>query len=148
MWRDGPLLTKEGLYIGYRCSKPHWPLEYINWRVTKTAKSEILAKTSNCKQKASLILMSRHILDHALRTPAFQKLKDKRIVLASNSPRRKEILCTFVRHDVALTLLINLNSLLAKLGCSPRCYTIDFRRGSWLLPISEPSWVSRLNGHP
>ncbi|KAL9709010.1 hypothetical protein Ac2012v2_007826 [Leucoagaricus gongylophorus] len=39
--------------------------------------------------------MSRHILPHALRTPAIKKLEGKRIVLASNSPRRKEILNTF-----------------------------------------------------
>ncbi|KIM39188.1 hypothetical protein M413DRAFT_447151 [Hebeloma cylindrosporum] len=39
--------------------------------------------------------MSKHILPHALRVPAIEKLKGKRIVLASNSPRRKEILRTF-----------------------------------------------------
>ncbi|KZT51991.1 Maf/Ham1 [Calocera cornea HHB12733] len=32
------------------------------------------------------------VLDHALRTPAFVKLAGKRVVLASNSPRRREIL--------------------------------------------------------
>ncbi|KAF8887523.1 inosine triphosphate pyrophosphatase-like protein [Infundibulicybe gibba] len=36
-----------------------------------------------------------HILPHALDVPAIQKLKEKRIVLASNSPRRLEILRTF-----------------------------------------------------
>jgi len=36
--------------------------------------------------------MPNHILSHALSIPIIQKLKDKRIVLASNSPRRKEIL--------------------------------------------------------
>ncbi|KAF4613442.1 hypothetical protein D9613_008148 [Agrocybe pediades] len=39
--------------------------------------------------------MSKHILPHALRVPAIEKLKGKRIVLASNSPRRQEILRTF-----------------------------------------------------
>ncbi|KAF8800277.1 Maf-like protein [Phlegmacium glaucopus] len=39
--------------------------------------------------------MSEHILPHALRIPAIDKLRGKRIVLASNSPRRKEILQTF-----------------------------------------------------
>uniref|UniRef100_A0A8H8CF57 Maf/Ham1 n=1 Tax=Psilocybe cubensis TaxID=181762 RepID=A0A8H8CF57_PSICU len=39
--------------------------------------------------------MSKHILPHALRLPAIEKLKGKRIVLASNSPRRKDILRTF-----------------------------------------------------
>ncbi|KIY70293.1 Maf/Ham1 [Cylindrobasidium torrendii FP15055 ss-10] len=39
--------------------------------------------------------MPNHILPHALATPAILKLKDKRVVLASGSPRRKEILNTF-----------------------------------------------------
>ncbi|KAF8982758.1 inosine triphosphate pyrophosphatase-like protein [Cyathus striatus] len=39
--------------------------------------------------------MSKHILPHALSIPAIKKLQGKRIVLASNSPRRKEILRTF-----------------------------------------------------
>ena len=37
------------------------------------------------------------VLPHALRTPALEKLVGKRVVLASNSPRRREILTTFVR---------------------------------------------------
>ena len=41
--------------------------------------------------------MSSHILPHALRIPAIDKLRGKRIILASKSPRRKEILQTFVR---------------------------------------------------
>ncbi|KIL58294.1 hypothetical protein M378DRAFT_1026250 [Amanita muscaria Koide BX008] len=36
--------------------------------------------------------MSNHILPHALSVPAIEKLRGKRIVLASNSPRRKDIL--------------------------------------------------------
>ncbi|RDB25538.1 N-acetylserotonin O-methyltransferase-like protein [Hypsizygus marmoreus] len=39
--------------------------------------------------------MSKHILPHALQVPAIKKLAGKRIVLASNSPRRQEILHTF-----------------------------------------------------
>ncbi|KAF8193331.1 inosine triphosphate pyrophosphatase-like protein [Pholiota molesta] len=39
--------------------------------------------------------MSEHVLSHALRIPPIEKLKGKRIVLASNSPRRQEILRTF-----------------------------------------------------
>lgn len=38
-----------------------------------------------------------HILPHALAIPAFNKLAGKRIILASASPRRAEILKTFVR---------------------------------------------------
>jgi len=37
------------------------------------------------------------LLPHALQTPSMKRLSGKRIVLASNSPRRKEILNTFVR---------------------------------------------------
>nr|GAT60334.1 Maf/Ham1-domain-containing protein [Mycena chlorophos] len=36
-----------------------------------------------------------NLLPHALKTPTLKKLKDKRIVLASASPRRKDILRTF-----------------------------------------------------
>lgn len=36
------------------------------------------------------------VLPHALRVPSLQKLVGKRVVLASNSPRRKEILQIFV----------------------------------------------------
>ncbi|EKM83356.1 hypothetical protein AGABI1DRAFT_96357 [Agaricus bisporus var. burnettii JB137-S8] len=38
--------------------------------------------------------MSKYILPHALQVPAIKKLQNKRIVLASSSPRRKEILQT------------------------------------------------------
>lgn len=37
------------------------------------------------------------VLPHALKVPSLKKLVGKRVVLASNSPRRKEILQTFVR---------------------------------------------------
>lgn len=40
----------------------------------------------------TLTVMSNHILPHALSVPAIEKLRGKRIVLASNSPRRKDIL--------------------------------------------------------
>ena len=36
------------------------------------------------------------ILPHALKIPALEKLVGKRVVLASNSPRRRDILRTFV----------------------------------------------------
>ena len=37
------------------------------------------------------------VLKHALKTPGIERLRGKRVVLASNSPRRKEILRTYVR---------------------------------------------------
>jgi septum formation protein len=42
-------------------------------------------------------MSSKHqsVLPQALQTPSVKKLSGKRIVLASNSPRRKEILNTF-----------------------------------------------------
>lgn len=45
--------------------------------------------------------LSKHILPHALPVPAIKKLAGKRIVLASNSPRRQEILRTFVRSPIS-----------------------------------------------
>ncbi|KAF7327954.1 Maf/Ham1-domain-containing protein [Mycena kentingensis (nom. inval.)] len=38
---------------------------------------------------------SEHLLPHALKTPTLERLRGKRIVLASASPRRKDILHTF-----------------------------------------------------
>jgi len=60
--------------------------------------------------------MSTHILDHALQTPTIEKLKGKRIVLASNSPRRKEILRTLVRRLQFIAYDHRLNSLSKKPG--------------------------------
>ncbi|KAJ7044099.1 inosine triphosphate pyrophosphatase-like protein [Mycena alexandri] len=40
-------------------------------------------------------MSSSHILPHALQTPAIKKLTGKRIILASASPRRKDILSVF-----------------------------------------------------
>ena len=49
--------------------------------------------------------MPKHVLSHALKTSVLEKLKDKRVVLASNSPRRKELLRTIVRSCVLFSLL-------------------------------------------
>ncbi|CEQ41158.1 SPOSA6832_02836 [Sporobolomyces salmonicolor] len=46
-------------------------------------------------EKASLVTRPDPVLPHALRLPVFNKLKGKRIVLASSSPRRADILRTF-----------------------------------------------------
>ncbi|KAJ7935623.1 Maf-like protein [Mycena leptocephala] len=40
-------------------------------------------------------MSSKHVLSHALQTPGIKKLSGKRIVLASASPRRKDILSVF-----------------------------------------------------
>ena len=46
------------------------------------------------------------VLPHALKIPALEKLVGKRVVLASNSPRRRDILRTFV-GSVSVPLLRN-----------------------------------------
>jgi len=47
--------------------------------------------------KSKSVTLPKHncVLEHALRTDSVKKLVGKRVVLASNSPRRKEILRTF-----------------------------------------------------
>lgn len=50
------------------------------------------------------------VLPHALHIPGINKLAGKRVVLASGSPRRKEILQTFVRswvHRVAVVFNVS-----------------------------------------
>lgn len=68
--------------------------------------------------------MTTHILDHALRTPSVEKLKGKRIVLASNSPRRKEILRVFVRP---LPSSITHSSLSKSQGLAPDIVPSTFK---------------------
>ena len=65
---------------------------YTSWR---TAKRRI----RNLSRQLLFLStsMPKHILPHALAVPAIKKLAGKRIVLASNNPRRREILRTFVR---------------------------------------------------
>jgi hypothetical protein len=72
------------------------------------------------------------VLPHALPIPSINKLAGKRIVLASNSPRRKEILQIFVRRPAALPSgeLCLLDPLLALAGSRPRSNTFDLHRGS------------------
>jgi hypothetical protein len=56
-----------------------------------------MAPTHNC------------VLPHALNLPATRKLTGKRVVLASASPRRKEILQTIVRKRQFLLTYIGLS---------------------------------------
>ena len=48
--------------------------------------------------RSKSVALPKHncVQDHALKTPAVKKLVGKRVILASNSPRRKDILKTFV----------------------------------------------------
>ena len=78
--------------------------------------------------------MSKHILPHALQTPAIKKLEGKRIVLASSSPRRTEILKTFVRAFLfpfrySITPILRLREV--DLGSDTRYRTLNIRRGSF-----------------
>src|SRR6202011_678876 len=63
------------------------------------------SKNNDCCDRHSTFfhqMNSKHnsVLAHALQTPSIKKLSGKRIILASNSPRRKEILNTFVRREL------------------------------------------------
>lgn len=51
--------------------------------------------------RTATIMPSSNVLPHALQTPAIKKLTGKRIILASASPRRKDILSVFVLRSVA-----------------------------------------------
>jgi hypothetical protein len=68
------------------------------------------------------------VLPHALHIPGINKLAGKRVILASNSPRRKEILQVFVRCTPRE--LVFLTYLLRLTGCRPRSSTFDLHRGS------------------
>jgi len=91
--------------------------------------------------------MSKHILPHALQTPAIKKLEGKRIVLASSSPRRKEILKTFVRaflfpfrHSIIQPPILRLREV--DLGSDTRYRTLNIRRGSFAQFFLGYTWIS------
>jgi len=98
-------LTEKYLDIRNWCSESHESsIDYPpqgNWRVETRwlwlGETELQRQTRPASDSLSSKSMATHVLDHALRTTAIEKLKGKRIVLASNSPRRKEILHTLVR---------------------------------------------------
>ena len=61
------------------------------------------------------------VLEHALKTPALQKLVGKRVILASNSPRRRDILRTFVRPPAPLFRYERRRRTCASCGTRYRC---------------------------
>jgi len=70
------------------------------------AKTTRLGHSHDCCQSSSTTIANmsstkQPLLKHALKMPGLQKLSGKRVVLASNSPRRREILHTFVRSRQA-----------------------------------------------
>lgn len=72
--------------------------------------------------------MSRNILPHALKTPVLEKLKDKRIVLASASPRRRDILRAIVRTCTPQFVWEVANSLPHCLPLSPLLHVHHYVR--------------------
>ena len=69
------------------------------WRKRTRLGTTRVLSTGTCHQTlASNMAPPKHnaVLPHALRVPGLTKLYGKRVILASNSPRRKEILKTFV----------------------------------------------------
>lgn len=74
------------------------------------------------------------VLNKALRLPAFEKLKGRRVVLASGSPRRKDIL------ETAVSCFCNLLAVTQGLvGPASRNCTIDFCGESAKVTIHWPT---------
>lgn len=67
------------------------------------------------------------LLPHVIKTPSIKKLEGKRVVLASSSPRRKDILQTFVRRSIARNIYL---TYAFDIGIGTRDNTIDVLRGS------------------
>lgn len=99
-----PALTKKAVHILDRCAEPH--------RLSRFCGREFELAGDGCKTQEDSVtdrglvqiwnrlppalMPPSHILPHALQTPVMKKLTGKRIVLASASPRRKDILSVFV----------------------------------------------------
>jgi len=70
--------------------------------------------------------MPSNILPHALKTQILEKLKKKRIVLASASPRRKDILRVIVRTFIPFIVLEISRSKAAYQGIDPEVVPSTF----------------------
>ena len=70
----------------------------LSIRVTKSKTNMSATENSKLKEKGKGKGKEKHqaIKPHALKVPGLVKLSGKRVVLASASPRRKDILATFV----------------------------------------------------
>lgn len=74
------------------------------------------------------------VLNHALQTPSIKKLAGKRVVLASASPRRREILRTFVRPKRLTPFQSSLKNLNFIQGLEPEIVPSNFEED---LPLSS-----------
>jgi len=70
------------------------------------------------------------VLPHALHIPGINKLAGKRVILASGSPRRKDILQVFVRLMSLGIAVLLISSLAARAGSFSRSRTLVLCRGS------------------
>lgn len=77
------------------------------------------------------------VLPHALNLPSTRKLAGKRVVLASASPRRKEILQTIVRRRVSHSLIAAAESSVAQ-GLAPEIIVSTFKEDLPIHAFGDP----------
>lgn len=81
-------------------NKPHPARGLPRWWPRKASTTLLRTTTMNFFSSKKVELPKHNpVLAYALQIPALQKLVGKRVILASNSPRRREILQTFVRSS-------------------------------------------------
>lgn len=104
------LQTCEQNYVLHCCFKPHFlsSLEYISYRNfgvfpggVQTTEWRSTRRTINLA--STTMPPVNAVQPTALKLPGITKLKNKRVVLASNSPRRREILKSFVRFVLVIS---------------------------------------------
>jgi septum formation protein len=78
--------------------------------------------------------MPDHVLPNALQVPAIKKLSGKRIVLASNSPRRKEIFSNILVSPGTSRLSAVTDTLATRKGLKPDIVPSTFAED---LPVSS-----------
>jgi hypothetical protein len=96
-----PLINAErGLVLGLCSRQTHWAGRCPQWSDSGPVAVDFREGESSFWRHYDFDMTSRHppaVLPHALHIPGINKLAGKRVILASNSPRRKEILQVFVR---------------------------------------------------
>ena len=78
------------------------PSPFLIYLAFSSSSPSLTAAPNNKLQEAMAPKREPAVLPHALRVPGLTKLTGKRVVLASASPRRREILRTFVSERAAV----------------------------------------------
>ena len=82
--------------------RPSEPPPFLIYLAIPSSSPSLTAAPNNKLQEAMAPKREPAVLPHALRVPGLTKLTGKRVVLASASPRRREILRTFVSERAAV----------------------------------------------